>query len=208
MSDAFCEKCRILLDAYHDGELDSNERLMVEQHLQGCESCRLSLLEIRLVVSSLQTLPVLNMRKDIADDIGNLLQETGTGNGSFKRSKLSVIGRSIGIAAAVILLVLSLRAGWLSNVPVLTARNTGHPSLEVNGSASKGGMNPGMVANSARVDNLAYLDDAKVQAGESGHGGSDDKYNPTLVALYGEPGSVTEDLGITTDEDGLYALKM
>jgi anti-sigma factor (TIGR02949 family) len=40
MSDADCEKCEELLQGYLDRDLDPNEVVIAESHLDGCDYCR------------------------------------------------------------------------------------------------------------------------------------------------------------------------
>jgi anti-sigma factor RsiW len=67
MPDYDCREIRLLLDAYHDGEVQPEERDIVDSHIQGCEACRSTLSEIQFVAGSLSKLPTLAFKADFAD---------------------------------------------------------------------------------------------------------------------------------------------
>lgn len=52
-----CNEVRELLSLYIDDELDENEKLLVEQHLQICEECRKELEEYKKIIQALQEIP-------------------------------------------------------------------------------------------------------------------------------------------------------
>lgn len=64
-----CRQCLEMLDAFHDMELSTDEAARVEMHLSDCSQCRLELAEIEKVVASLQALPAVEMKRDLADII-------------------------------------------------------------------------------------------------------------------------------------------
>ncbi len=67
MPDHDCREIRVLLDAYHDDEVQPQERELVDNHLQGCDACRSILSEIQFVTGSLAKLPTLAFKADFAD---------------------------------------------------------------------------------------------------------------------------------------------
>lgn len=72
-----CDPVVLLLDAYHDNELDSNERKKVDEHLAVCAVCSESLVKISRVVGGLKSLPVLEPARDIVGSL-NLPAELAT----------------------------------------------------------------------------------------------------------------------------------
>jgi hypothetical protein len=64
-----CKSLYLLLDAYHDEELDSVERSQVEAHLSDCNDCQSKLSDIERVVSSLKNLPQMQMARDLNADL-------------------------------------------------------------------------------------------------------------------------------------------
>jgi negative regulator of sigma E activity len=52
-----CNEVRELLSLYIDDELDENEKLLVEQHLQICEECQRELEEYKKIIQALQEIP-------------------------------------------------------------------------------------------------------------------------------------------------------
>lgn len=60
-----CEPFIPLLDAYLDGELSSDEKTQVEQHISRCAVCSETLAKTANLISGLKSLPVLNPARDI-----------------------------------------------------------------------------------------------------------------------------------------------
>jgi anti-sigma factor RsiW len=63
-----CEEISPMLDAFHDGELDQSEHAGVTLHLSLCGKCQAKLSEIGNVVSSLKSLPRMQMPRDLTLD--------------------------------------------------------------------------------------------------------------------------------------------
>lgn len=74
LKSATCEDVIPLLDAYHDGELDLTERQCVSSHLDGCQNCQTKLKGIESVVTSLKSLPPLQMPHDLTTSMDFLKQ--------------------------------------------------------------------------------------------------------------------------------------
>jgi anti-sigma factor RsiW len=55
-----------LLDAYHDGELSTGQKTLVEKHLSLCTSCGQKLAEIERLVQALQSLPRAKPARDFS----------------------------------------------------------------------------------------------------------------------------------------------
>jgi hypothetical protein len=105
MSNDFnCEQLEPLISAYHDGELNEAERSAAERHLNGCAVCQNRLLAIGAVASSLNSLPRLNPKVDVAANIEQLIANQPKGISQFKRP---IAWSAAGIAAAVAVLAVS-----------------------------------------------------------------------------------------------------
>jgi hypothetical protein len=64
-----CTDIEQILDEYNDGELSAEERLAVESHTQGCESCRESLAEVSAMREALRVLPVVEASPDFEERV-------------------------------------------------------------------------------------------------------------------------------------------
>lgn len=64
-----CQPLLELLDAYHDGELETSERSKVEEHLKNCQPCTDKLSAIGAVASSLKSMPRLEPSRDIVGEM-------------------------------------------------------------------------------------------------------------------------------------------
>jgi anti-sigma factor RsiW len=250
MSDDNCQKYRPLLDAYHDGELTSDERLEVERHLDSCEICRGGMNDIQKVVASLKAMPQLSAKKDFALDIekailasANATKPSGAsseaaspkGNAVFFKP---AVWASLGVAAAVALLLVAIRPA-ANNQPVTTADKT--PALveprvtkedtpvekplvaeQINVNAKHQSAlpkEPKAVIASKPVPRVPYKESnqavvAQKPAEENITAASVPSVLPvsaknSLLALEdNDQANITEELGITTNEDGLYAIKL
>jgi anti-sigma factor RsiW len=77
-----CEEISPMLDAYHDGELDQSERAGVASHLSSCGKCQSKLGEIGNVVSSLKSLPRMQMPRDLSLDADFMRRAMAVANAS------------------------------------------------------------------------------------------------------------------------------
>lgn len=135
-----CTDIEPLLDAFHDGELDSAERQSIEKHLAACQVCPSKLAEIGRLVTSLRSLPELKPTKDFADAIpdfeggrrrvfpasraGGQGQEKGLDQPlAFRR--LTWISAAVAAAAALLLFVFKTSHG--TNSPALVAKGPPAP---------------------------------------------------------------------------------
>jgi hypothetical protein len=257
-----CEEIEPLLDAFHDQELNAEQREAVVSHIAGCQPCNRALSEIERVVTSLQQLPPAVCQRDFAEDFENILAaKTGV-----SRAGRPLLLRLAGMAAAIVLLVVSLHSfqTWQQAAPVVGSNSAllepgriavnppALPSLPAPNDAS----DPAQVreqspqARPHRQSLSGYLSqtvfsafhhhekaapsgsnitgqgkDADAHAvesstavasangkGESNPGPADNgvskRGNDDLIAAWaGEP-NPAEELGLATDEDGLYAIKL
>lgn len=185
-SPATCLEISTMLDAYHDHELDTVERNLVDLHLSTCSNCGAKLEGIRQMVASLQALPELAPGRDLSQDIEKLVAFS-----SSRRSKILQprLWGSVSVAAAVALIVIGLKIGFdtmtvkstlvKGSLPVFTAREV---PLRL-GQPGQGDL-------------------------ERSKGKSDEATLEIAVLNDNEPGTAAESVGLATNEDGLYALKL
>lgn len=207
-----CSNITPLLDAFHDNELPQSERTQVAAHLETCQTCQGRLKEIDKLVASLKTLSRAKMPHELKLDWSAIAAQSTdeeqegaepvaavpaakSGVVQIKSRSLFALSNPLMLtAAALVLLVLTalifqVKPGHQSLLAV-------RPNPEVNTSSTK---NPGHTAPLiARNTSTVKSSGVGQQVG-----------NGDLLALYSNDSSlVSEELGIETDEDGLYALKM
>lgn len=208
-----CSNITPLLDAFHDNELPQSERTQVAAHLETCQTCQVRLKEIDKLVTSLKTLSRAKMPHELkldwstiaaqstdeeqegAEDLAATLPADKSNVVQIKSRSLFALSNPLMLsAAALVLLVLTalifqVKPGHQSLLAV-------RPNPEVNSSSTK---SPGHTAP------LIARNTSTVKSS----GGAQQVGNGDLLALYSNDSSlVSEELGIETDEDGLYALKM
>ncbi|MBS1997645.1 MAG: zf-HC2 domain-containing protein [Cyanobacteria bacterium SZAS LIN-2] len=191
-----CTQVTEMLDAFRDMELELAEAEMVEAHLQNCADCSRELEAIEQVVASLKSLPEVPV-KDFADAIeARILAQSNTAPAS-ERPTLSLlsdkdnvrslhqsprrVSRVMLVAAAV--LVLCGVIGLNSFAPQKPSEVARLPETHK--------------SNFATASHNLNTEEAAAPLAED------------VVALYDEDGgSNVSDVGISTNEDGLYAIKM
>lgn len=103
-----CEVIRDLLPLYHDGMCAAQTRVLVEEHLAGCEECRRAL-------AALES-PLADMEKNG----GAAKAELSGVARQWKRGRLAAFAKGAAAAAAVCALALglfTLLVGWHASVP-------------------------------------------------------------------------------------------
>jgi anti-sigma factor RsiW len=212
-----CSKIVPLLDAFHDGELADGEKDAVATHLHTCDSCQARLKEIEKLVASMHALPRLEMPHALQLDWKALLERRQDAEKPAPESqpvaeiqaegKIVPVdfakGRRALVAVAALLVLLVCAATLIgqnlkpSNVPSI-ADNPVAPGES--GSAQKRVSVP-MIAARENAGSKAGNGAASQAAQDAGNG--------ELIALYpSDTNLVSEEIGIATDEDGLYALKL
>ncbi|MBS1991416.1 MAG: zf-HC2 domain-containing protein [Cyanobacteria bacterium SZAS LIN-3] len=191
-----CTQVTEMLDAFRDMELELAEAEMVEAHLQNCADCSRELEAIERVVASLKSLPEVPV-KDFADAIeARILAQSNTAPAaesptlSLVSDKDNVrslhqsprrVSRLMLVAAAV--LVLCGVIGLNSFAPQKPSEVARLPETDK--------------SNFATASHNLNTEEATAPLAED------------VVALYDEDGgSNVSDVGISTNEDGLYAIKM
>jgi hypothetical protein len=214
-----CSELEILLDAFYDNELSQEEEALVSNHVKQCDPCQNKVKQIGQVAVSLRDLPRLSMPKELATDweaiIRNavdipdkeLVQEQAPVaekaldnvvpmmRASAKAGQKFAWRRSLAlpVAAATVLLVLATAGMQLRPTPTTLLDQTTQTPIEAASSQDP---------HSPKLALRSHSSDAVSDVGTSNANGE-------LLAVYsGESNLATEELGISTDEDGLYALKL
>lgn len=229
-----CDKIQELLDAYRDGEASTLEREIVERHLEHCHDCLGRLADIDCVVSLLKGLPRREIPTDLAQKIEALASDR---NYRFKFNALTRAAVSMA-AGAILLLVIWQAITHMNSQMIAVNKGTNlstlnnpqsplpidHPVVAThlsplepmakpnhdllkskeksvrNMNQAKGSMQESLAISATSTNGFAHqshYDDAL----EDG--------SITIAAISEEEQeTITEALGIATDEDGLYAIKM
>ena len=204
-----CSQISEMLGAFRDMELDLNEVEVVENHLEHCPTCTKELASIEMVVATIKSLPDFPT-KDFADAIEARIL-TQTQQTVAPQSSLVVVGDKNNVVAfpsktvsasasrsAAKLVPHRHYQTWSVAAAALILGLVAQVSLS-NLSAS---VNFNKNVEVAQVINSSAP--KKLESDKTGMPISDD-----IVALYDEEGaSSASDAGITTNEDGLYALKL
>jgi anti-sigma factor RsiW len=205
-----CLEITQLLDGFRDNELPESEKQAVLTHLPTCEKCQGRLREIESVVASLRSLPRLEMPHSLQVDWNayierhaNAGKETMSNAVPIKKkieeanivpiTSAGKLGKRRTLLAAVAGLVLLVVAAGFIQHNVLTPAGTSLADKPTPNSPIK---------EQTQAPLIASKGGARQESGQRTVDGD-------LIALYSnETNFVSEDLGIATDEDGLYALKL
>jgi hypothetical protein len=230
-----CTQVAEMLDAFRDMELELSEMEIVETHLAVCPMCRKELEAIEMVVASLKSLPELPV-KDFADAIEarinerlkseslaaemrtsekltseklisekliseKLISEKLIKEGQNKQPTLAVVEGNVRSFASpsrlspvrvrtMLAVAALLLCGFVAAITLAPK-----PVIEV----AEVAQGPGVTANPAQSPDKRLVEADKGAA----------PLSEDIVALYDEEGSNNvSDVGIRTNEDGLYAIKM
>jgi hypothetical protein len=258
-----CEQIKLMLDAFHDGELNESEHAEVERHLAGCASCQSDRAAIAAVAASLKSLPTLSPKMDVAANIEHLIA-TRTKPAQTLVPK-PIMWSAVGIAAAAALVLIvgksgnGLQPADLAVNPPAPHHDTA-PTKEIAAVPDKKTIDHKLIPAPKTVNELAvkpapqHVDRKEsapspapqliaqrpvappvaasigttsatnqvqpivtahdtnqvVVASRPNDQGGTISANNSLVAVYDaeQHNAVTEELGITTNEDGLYAIKL
>ncbi|MEL7647442.1 MAG: DUF4349 domain-containing protein [Sedimentibacter sp.] len=142
-----CNDIRDMLSLYIDDELDEEERLLVEEHLRGCEDCRRELDEYKKIIQALRDLPDeepplgyckrLHEKLLAAENEKPRVQEISSDK--VKPNKSGIVPRRwmkyAGLAAAVVLVVLVYGMNNLGNFNMKAKYETSYDSASTNEAA-------------------------------------------------------------------------
>lgn len=205
MDNTKCQTIEPLLDGYFDNELSPSELASVQSHLTKCDDCSGKLAEIVIVSKGLSSMPKLSLGKDLSQAILLKAQPQRKGRVlTFKR---------MAMWAAAACLILGLSFQFLHKPAVLVSS-----SSEVE-PAKVGQAQPVKVSRTPSVRKLMQRKLAAVPpAKEAAVKTEQPQKQKTLIAgsrhdelLAFDDGyqpNLMEGMGMATDEDGLYALKM
>ncbi len=189
-----CSKFEGLLDSFLDEELSNEENTLVALHLADCRDCQRRLEETKLLVGKLKQLPRLSLPQALNCDWDRLVARQAE-----KKSPVALFMRpnsgfwpAAALAASVVLFLLVQR-------------------VLVHFSDATFGTNQAKIV--ALFQNKASnLSTAQSSAQAIGEEESNEhltgSFEDLLAADPAESSSFSEEVGISTDEDGLYALKL
>jgi anti-sigma factor RsiW len=205
LNKANCQQISEMLGAFRDMELDLADVETVESHLLVCPSCRQELAAIEKVVASLQSLPDLPSR-DFAD-----LIEARIIGGVKSGPALAVVPEPV--ATPFVAEVTPASSGLASvggNVVAFSrprSRLVGFAAaaaILLFGLVVQFSLSPQGPVEVAQAPRLVVAPIRKLESDKNSVPMTDD-----IVALYDEEGSGNgTDVGISTNEDGLYAIKL
>jgi len=207
-----CSQVAEMLDAFHDMELELAEAEMVEEHLADCAACRRELDAIEKVVASLKSLPEVPV-KDFADAIEARILSQAVApqieaatepvlkavslDDQSGRPALTVVSNKDNVRS---LHAAPRRSSKLMLVAAAAALLCGMVAL-----SSLGPKAPTEIATAP----VAPVSDIQTASSSGSSVRSVTPMSEDVVALYDEEGgNNVSDVGISTNEDGLYAIKM
>lgn len=221
-----------LIDAYHDNELAVSERSNVEKHLSTCDPCSQKLSDVAAVSSKLKSLPKLEPSRDI---VGEMQFESKQKNNvvPFRKQKIAIA--SAAAAAVAIVFAINFKPANQSTVAVkpqptqtLTAQQavqtTAAAKQLTNESEQAFSTEPEIASNTGTAEQTtvrsatpeaeqkqltAQKQVPETQVAELTKPKADDPKEQNEIALMPEITATGADaLGIATDEDGLYDIKI
>ncbi len=219
-----CSQVELELDAFYDGELSPAVRRLVEQHLAACPECQSRLEEIQNLVTCLSSLPQVQPTKDLARSLPNLLTQRSRGNLVVWRPLTWSV---VGLAAAVALVALVFRicpgsSLLVLKVPGVSSHGSQQTALpdeqvtaeqpvlsELQSEGVLGGVNESTRQGALPLsgqDEVAEHDAAKLTTENEGVSPGSSMEVATLDE--GGHSTITGALGLSTDEDGLYAINL
>jgi anti-sigma factor RsiW len=201
MENTKCLDIEPLLDGYFDNELQESESSMVKAHLFQCAHCSAQLAEIQVVSKGLAAMPRLSLGKDLSPQIMDKLK-------SGKQGKVLIFKRKEVWAVAAGCLILGLAFQFFSRTQVqVTEVPLAKPVEKI---AEKENVAPKVVATTVPAKQKTITPTSAVKDGNVkprvliASSTNDD----VLAFDYGYQPNLMEGMGLATDEDGLYALKM
>jgi Putative zinc-finger len=191
-----CNQVKPLLDAFLDKELDKDENKVVSAHLADCKKCQIKLDETRLLVDKVNHLSRLTLPRSLDCDWDTLIAqkiEQKSAVSLFKGS--ATVWTAAALAASVILLLLVQRLFVQFTDTTVASHSQVH----------------GFGVDEVR-QNVALINDKRTEGISGAHESLKEHltapYEDLLAADPAESSSFSEEVGISTDEDGLYALKL
>jgi|GEM_PF-2072880 len=218
-----CKEIEPLLDGCFDGELSASEMHTTKEHLGQCDDCQAKLKEIQSVSQALAALPKLNVKRDLAESILQKAQAKP----SSEKNNVVLFKRKEFLAVVAGVLLIGLLVQFLNQAPIKVAEKPQEirspeylsqqsPEQIIKQSKPAQAKSKPAIASSTKDLKLAIKSNkpaSKISPVQShttveklaiASRGTED----VLAFDYGYQPNLMEGMGIATDEDGLYALKM
>ncbi|MEN2984700.1 MAG: zf-HC2 domain-containing protein [Dictyoglomaceae bacterium] len=80
-----CKEAKRLISLYIDGEIPSDKRFELEEHLSNCFYCKRELEELRFIIREIHKLPKVKSSLNFVDGLWYRYQEEKTRQRSFKK---------------------------------------------------------------------------------------------------------------------------
>ncbi len=215
MDQTKCQEIEPLLDGLFDGELSADEQQMTATHVNQCADCLIKLSEIEAVSNQLAGLPRLSLGRDLSAEI---LQKA---QAKTSKNKVAFFRRKEVWAVAAACLLIGLALQFLNHQPT-TISEVPAEKKEVLSSMPK----PDSARSEAEGEDASSKQAASkvavayaVKPDKKKHPGQEFQGKPLIASSaiagdevlafdYGYQPNLMEGMGLATDEDGLYALKM
>jgi anti-sigma factor RsiW len=197
-----CENIRELLSAFLDMELTLSEVELVEAHLERCPACVNELAALERVIASVRSLPKLESR-DFADDIEQRINTQIKSQAEVSQATVAPVANN----------VLPFKSPKASSTKkrqklVLVAAAA---SIVLFGLVAQVSLHPQGPVEIAQfpTQHQSHIIQAEHKLDMDGGAASTAPTSDDIVALYDEEsGNNSADVGISTNEDGLYAIKL
>jgi hypothetical protein len=197
-----CNQVDLLLDPFLDNELSKEENEAVSLHLAECKQCQMRLQETKLVVGSLGNLPKLPLPRSLNYDWDALVAEKYP-----KKQPISLLQwpakhtwAAAALVASILLLAIAFKYASQLSISTVAIKPGTNVYLLHHGDLDETSLN-------SSANRGVGTFDQSVSEAESKKGAS--TVDEELLAVYpADSSSFSEEVGIPTDEDGLYALKL
>lgn len=199
-----CNKVEPLLDAFLDNELAKEEIKLVSSHLGHCKNCQTRVAETKLLVGKVKQLPLLTLPSALDCDWDALLAKTA-GNRSSKQPHVGLWPAAALVASVVLLLI--VQRLLLDGAATRSAtQSQSREGILINGQNCQGNSQTALSKQSSPIALGPNMRQAVREEGAKEHLAS--SFEDLLASDPAESSSFSEEVGISTDEDGLYALKL
>lgn len=225
-----------LLNAYHDGELCSDEKVLVDEHIKDCQPCVERLSEIKMLVDRIKSLPKLEAPRDI---VGAMNFESPAKVNSAKDNLVTFPRKAkfaiCTAAAAAVALIFAFNFKLVGQQDIASNSGTTKAPVEISQNQNLERVAPtpdednkaaeqSKIANDVKQSPAASIVKEEKNPAESKAVQQQQiaqQVNPPAVQIqmddssnaialmpdsFGSDG--TDALGIGTDEDGLYDIKI
>lgn len=205
MNDSICRQTVELLDAYRDNELSDIEQAQVKSHLDACSNCREELESINRLIANLQSLPVKAPAVDIVDRLDLSKLPLPSGNViPFKKRPWIAIG-----AAAAVLLIFALASQKEAALRLAANHSQQSPTNSLIAENPKP-VNVPPADQKEKSPPASSLHNDVLPTKKTLPDHSEVLVSAPEIAYLADPQdtSQTDTIGIATDEDGLYEIKI